>query len=186
MWKSQAAAKIAKVDFEVVTERVIAEYGIFQLQKVIDFRDILLSFAEKQVTHTTPCTVHTGHAHTSRTLTTPRTVHLAPCTHPIYRSHRVLQYVSIIPCRLRLNTCKPKLLSMLFHLSASSSHCVYSSTNTSFLSPPPSFYFPLSPSTASLPTFPPPPHLTSHPLLYLTSSPYLPTSPHILSLPSFT
>jgi hypothetical protein len=92
LWKSQAAAKVAKIDFEVVTERVIAEFNVFQLQKVIDFRDILLGYAEKQVgrtqhTHThrahTPCThtpcTHTMHTHTHTVHT--YTVTYTPCTH---------------------------------------------------------------------------------------------------------
>ena len=66
LWRSQAAAKVAKVDFEVVTERVIAEFNIFQLQKVVDFRDLLLGFVEKQVTHTQHRYTHSAqYAHTS-------------------------------------------------------------------------------------------------------------------------
>ena len=81
LWRSQAAAKVAKVDFEVVTERVIAEFNIFQLQKVVDFRDLLLGFVEKQVTHTQ----HTQHryTHTVHTMPTPPHSH----THTAHHAH---------------------------------------------------------------------------------------------------
>jgi hypothetical protein len=99
LWKSQAAAKVAKIDFEVVTERVIAEFNVFQLQKVIDFRDILLGYAEKQVahtqhTHTMHACIHTihimrNHTHIHRAHT--HTYTYTPCTHTHHaHTHTVL------------------------------------------------------------------------------------------------
>ena len=42
-------AKEAKIVFEVVTQRVIAEFSLFEEQKIIDLRDVLLTFVNKQV-----------------------------------------------------------------------------------------------------------------------------------------
>ena len=42
-------ANEAKIVFEVVTQRVIAEFSLFEEQKIIDLRDVLLTFVNKQV-----------------------------------------------------------------------------------------------------------------------------------------
>ena len=42
-------AKEAKDVFEIVTQRVIAEFNLFEEQKIIDLRDVLLTFVNKQV-----------------------------------------------------------------------------------------------------------------------------------------
>ena len=49
MYKAQAVAKEAKVEFEVVTQRVILEFGDFKAQKMVDMRDIMLNFVNMQV-----------------------------------------------------------------------------------------------------------------------------------------
>ena len=49
MYRAQAVAKEAKTVYEIVTQRVLTEFSFFQEQKIIDLRDILLNFVEKQV-----------------------------------------------------------------------------------------------------------------------------------------
>ena len=49
MRRAQAMAKEAKDVFEIVTQRVIAEFNLFEEQKIIDLRDVLLTFVNKQV-----------------------------------------------------------------------------------------------------------------------------------------
>ena len=49
VYKAQAVAKETKLEYELVTRRVIAEFEQFKSQKVIDMRDIMLNFVRMQV-----------------------------------------------------------------------------------------------------------------------------------------
>jgi hypothetical protein len=42
-------AKEAKLEYEGVTQRVIAEFEVFKCQKMVDMRDIMLNFVNMQV-----------------------------------------------------------------------------------------------------------------------------------------
>ena len=49
MYRAQAQAKEAKIEYEVVTRRVISEFESFKGQKIVDMRDIMMSFVNLQV-----------------------------------------------------------------------------------------------------------------------------------------
>ena len=49
MYRAQAVAKEAKIEYEVVTRRVISEFESFKGQKIVDMRDIMMSFVNLQV-----------------------------------------------------------------------------------------------------------------------------------------
>lgn len=49
VYKAQAVAKEAKLEYEGVTQRVISEFEVFKCQKMVDMRDILLNFVNMQV-----------------------------------------------------------------------------------------------------------------------------------------
>jgi hypothetical protein len=49
VYKAQAVAKEAKLEYEGVTQRVISEFEVFKCQKMVDMRDIMLNFVNMQV-----------------------------------------------------------------------------------------------------------------------------------------